>query len=355
MIKTFIVFILMLTFLISIHELGHLLAAKWAGVYCYEYSIGMGPLIYQRKGKETNFSIRALPIGGYVAMAGEQEGQDEVYPGVVVPPGRRLNEVSKPKRAIVLLAGVTMNIIVAFVLMYVAILLNGGYNDTSIVPATIANVVEDSPAQKAGLEVNDSIINITLENGQSYKISKFDDLSPYINDHTITLTIQRDDQQFDVELTPQYDQESQRYLMGIQVPSGTWHDANLFSAVKGSYVLNKQMSLSIINALSTLFTKDGLNNVSGVIGVYQATDQVMELGFITLLMFIAMFSLNLAIFNLLPLPALDGGRVLLLIIEVIIGHPLNKKFETGLIVVSFALLMLLTIVVTCKDIVNLFV
>lgn len=255
MIKTFIVFILMLTFLISIHELGHLLAAKWAKVYCYEYSIGMGPLIYQKKGKETNFSIRALPIGGYVAMAGEQEGQEELYPDVVVPKGRRLNEVSKVKRAIVLLAGVTMNIIVSFVLMYLAILLNGGYNDTSVSPSIVANVIADSVADKAGLQVNDKIIKVTLSDNTSYDINNFDDLVNFINDDTITLTILRDNQQLDVSLTPLYDSESQRYLIGIQVPSGTWHDGNLISSIKGSFILNKQMSFAIINALGSLFSK----------------------------------------------------------------------------------------------------
>lgn len=112
---TIIYFLLLLSIIICIHELGHLLAAKLFGVYCYEYSFGMGPALLQKKGKETIYSIRALPIGGFVSMAGEPDG-DEAYPDVVVPEGRRLTEIARWKRIIVMLAGVTMNFLLALFL-----------------------------------------------------------------------------------------------------------------------------------------------------------------------------------------------------------------------------------------------
>lgn len=351
---TFIVFIIMFGSLVAVHELGHLIAAKWAGVYCYEYSIGMGPLIYKHQGKETQFSLRLLPIGGYVSMAGEQEASDEAYPDVVVPEGRRLYEQSHGKQIIIMLAGVTMNFIMAFVLMYTAVMLNGGYNDLTVRPTIVTSVVEDSAASQAGLEVNDEIIGVIDSNGNEVTVDDYDDLSPYIDGSAITLIVDRDGSVLNIEITPQYSDSEQRYMMGITTPSGTWIQANVITSVKGSVTMLVNLTGQIFDALVGMFTGDGLSNVSGVVGVYQATDQVVDMGIVYVFMFIAMFSLNLGIFNLLPIPALDGGRALILLIELIVGHPLNKKIENGIIVASFALLMLLTVVITLKDIINLF-
>lgn len=351
---TLIVFILMIGFLIAIHELGHLIAAKWAGVYCYEYSIGMGPLLYKHQFKETQFSLRLIPIGGYVAMAGEDEANNEAYPDVDVPQGRRLYEVKKWKQIIVMLAGVTMNLVVAFVLMALAIFINGGYNDLSVRPASVVSVVENSSADQAGLQPGDTIIAVTLDDGTTMDIQDYDDLSPYIDGSTLTLTLENEGEVRQATLTPQYDETTQRYLMGISTPTGTWREATLFNVIPGSYALLKEMTVAIIDAFVGIFTGDGLANVSGVVGVYQATDQVIAMGFVSLLMFVAMFSLNLAIFNALPIPALDGGRVLLLILEVILGNRVSKKLESSLIAASFILIIGLTIVITAKDIFNLF-
>lgn len=353
MIMTFIVFIVMIGFLVSIHELGHLIAAKWANVYCYEYSIGMGPLLYKKLGKETQFSIRALPIGGYVAMAGETE-EDDPYPDIVVPEGRRLYQVSKWKQAIVYSAGILMNLIVAFVLMYLAVLINGGYNDMSIHPAIVNSVVENTPAYDAGLQVGDEIIGITLSDGTLVDINVSEDMQPYINDQTVTLTLLRDGQTVTTQITPEYNSEQDAYLLGITLPAGKWVEANLLTAIPGSFILVKDTTMQIFQALAGMFSGDGLKNMSGIVGVYQATDQVVEMGIVSVLSFIGMFSLNLAIFNALPLPALDGGRIFLLLITVITGKKINKKLEYGLIMGSFMLLIGLTIIITMKDIINLF-
>ncbi len=351
---TLIIFILIVGFLIVIHELGHLLAAKWANVYCYEYSIGMGPLLYKHQFKETQFSIRAIPIGGYVAMAGEDEAGAQAYPGVVVPAGRHLYEVKKWKQIIVMLAGVTMNVIVAFGLMACAIFINGGYNDLSIRPSIVTSVVDGSPAQQAGLQANDHIIALTDETGSTIEVDDFNDVIPYIDGSTITLTVENNESTRDVVITPIYDETTQSYLLGITTPSGVWKNATLFNVIPGSYSLLKEMTIAIVDAFVGIFTGDGLTNVSGVVGAYQATDQVISMGVVSVLMFIAMFSLNLAIFNAIPIPALDGGRVLLLILEVILGNRVSKKMESNLITASFILIFGLTILITAKDILNLF-
>lgn len=353
MLKTFIVFVLMIGFLISIHELGHLIAAKWAGVYCYEYSIGMGPLLFKRKGKETQFSIRALPIGGYVAMAGETEDSQEAYPDIEVPKGRHLFEVPKWKQAIVMAAGIVMNIIVAFVFMYVAVLGNGGYVEQNGSFENVVLVENDSPAQQAGLLVGDRIIAI-VEDDQTINLENGKTISTYIDDQPLEIIVDRDGEEVNLMLTPQYNQESQKYMIGIGTNRAEFVKANAFSAIKGSWIMVCDISSQLFNALKGMVTGDGLKNLSGIVGVYQATDQIVQTGVVNVLVFVGMFSLNLAIFNALPLPALDGGRIVLLGIEKVIGRPLNKKVVNGLIMGSFIFLIGLTVVITFKDIIGLF-
>ena len=144
---TFIMFILLFTVLIMVHEAGHLIAAKKFGVYCYEFSFGMGPLLFSKKFKETQYSIRALPIGGYVAMAGE-EGDDEVYPGVQVPEGRRITDQVWWKRAIIQLAGIFNNILLAYFIFCMVVLAAGGIS-TSPEPV-VDSVIAGSAAEAAG-------------------------------------------------------------------------------------------------------------------------------------------------------------------------------------------------------------
>ena len=167
---TALLFIVLLSIIVTIHEFGHFLVAKAFGVYCFEFSIGMGPAIFTRKGKETQFSIRALPIGGYVAMAGETEG-DEAYPNVKVPEGRRITDQKPWKKICIMLAGVAMNFLLAWVIFSMFLLHTGTFTKSS--EPVIATVLENSPAEQAGLQAGDRIIKVVKEDGSSVERLEF--------------------------------------------------------------------------------------------------------------------------------------------------------------------------------------
>ncbi|WP_255420347.1 site-2 protease family protein [Absiella sp. AM54-8XD] len=212
-IMTVIYFVLILSVIIIIHELGHLIAAKHFGVYCKEFSIGMGPMIYQKQVGETAWSVRALPIGGYVAMAGEtleDDGEDEED----IPFERTINGIKPWKQIIVMAAGAIMNILLAWVI-FVGIT---AYQGQIAIPGSpvITSFSENSPAEKAGFKVNDEIIKV--QNGtHSEKVDEFDDVVEFINyfQGETTFTVLRDGKEVEVKMTPVLDEEENIYKMGV--------------------------------------------------------------------------------------------------------------------------------------------
>ena len=198
---TIIYFLLLLSVIITIHEAGHLLAAKKFNVYCYEFSFGMGPLLWQKKTKETKYSVRAIPIGGYVSMAGETDA-DELYPDVEVPDERRL--INRPwwQRIIILLAGVTMNFLLAWVIFSIVYLSQGVYTESP--PAVVGSVRENSPAERAGFEPGDIILEIRKEDGDSVRPKTFMDMQTFFMDdtETVTYTVKRGEEVLQLEVVP---------------------------------------------------------------------------------------------------------------------------------------------------------
>ena len=349
---TFILFILLFTVLIMVHEAGHLIAAKKFGVYCYEFSFGMGPLLFSKKFKETQYSIRALPIGGYVAMAGE-EGDDEVYPGVQVPEGRRITDQVWWKRAIIQLAGIFNNILLAYFIFCMVVLAAGGIS-TSPEPV-VDSVIAGSAAEVAGFEAGDRIIEIQKEDGSSIKPAEFIDMQTFItDDSTLTITVERDGTEEVFTVTPEYSEEEERYMIGVNAPEGKVAEVNLLNCwYYGAYemvMLTRLMFQAIIN----IFQGAGLSNLSGPVGIYQATETYVKMGFESYMLLIAQLSLNLGIFNALPLPVLDGGQFVITVAEAVTRRRLNEKIRVGLMLTCWALLIGLMIYVTWNDIVRLF-
>ena len=348
----FILFILLFTVLIMFHEAGHLIAAKKFGVYCYEFSFGMGPLLFSKKFKETQYSIRALPIGGYVAMAGE-EGDDEVYPGVQVPEGRRITDQVWWKRAIIQLAGIFNNILLAYFIFCMVVLAAGGIS-TSPEPV-VDSVIAGSAAEAAGFEAGDRIIEIQKEDGSSIKPAEFIDMQTFItDDSTLTITVERDGTEEVFTVTPEYSEEEERYMIGVNAPEGKVAEVNLLNCwYYGAYemvMLTRLMFQAIIN----IFQGAGLSNLSGPVGIYQATETYVKMGFESYMLLIAQLSLNLGIFNALPLPVLDGGQFVITVAEAVTRRRLNEKIRVGLMLTCWALLIGLMIYVTWNDIVRLF-
>lgn len=348
---TFILFILLFTVIIMIHEAGHLLAAKKFGVYCYEFSFGMGPLLFSKKFKETQYSIRALPIGGFVSMAGEADG-DDAYPDVKVPEGRRLTDQVWWKRVIILLAGIFNNILLAYFIFCMVVLAAGGI--ASSPEPVVASVAAGSAAEEAGFEAGDRILEISKEDGTSIQPKEFIDMQTFITDgSTLTYTVERDGEQVTLTVTPRYNDEEQRYIVGINAPEAEVKEVNFLNCwYYGAYemvLITRLMFQAIVN----IFQGAGLSNLSGPVGIYQATDTYVKMGFASYMLLVAQLSLNVGIFNALPLPVLDGGQVVITLAEAIAHRKLNEKFKMGLMLACWGLLIALMLYVTWNDIIRL--
>lgn len=350
---TILYFILLLSMIILIHEAGHLAAAKLFGVYCYEYSFGMGPLLLKKKTKETQYSLRLLPIGGYVAMAGEVDG-DEAYPDVEVPEGRRLTDAAPWKKIIIMLAGVTMNFILAFVLFSLIIFSNGVYATSP--KAVVDSVRENSPAEKAGFQAGDEILEITKEDGSSVKPETYLDMQAFTSGYEgeETYTISRDGEVLTITVVPEYNEDSDSYIIGISGASSTVNDVTIVNCWK--YGADEMVSITRImftTLKGLIFHGSGASQLSGPVGIYQATETYASMGFKYFLFLVAQLSLNVGIFNLLPLPVLDGGQVVITVLEWITHRQFSAKVKTAIMLACWVLLIGLMVFVTWNDITRL--
>lgn len=347
---TIIYFVILLSVIITIHEFGHFITAKMFGVYCNEFSLGMGPQILKKKIGETTYSLRALPIGGFVSMAGEADAQLDIE----VPYERTIKGIAKWKQIIVFLAGIFMNMILAWVIFSGVILSSGSY---ALGPLPIIDgIIENSAAAEANLQKGDRIAAVKFSDGTEIYPDDFYDILTYtsIYHDEAVYTIERGNEQFEVALTPRYNEETESYLIGVMIPPSEVVSINLLNAGYYGFDYLADTAKEMFQTVVRLFKGIGLNQLSGPVGIYNATAQQASYGLKNYLLLIGLMSLNIGIFNAIPLPALDGGRVFLLLIEMIIGKPLNKKFENAIIMASFALFFALMIFVTFQDVVRLF-
>ncbi len=354
-ILNFILFLVMLIAIIVVHEFGHFIVAKAFNVYVPEFSIGMGKALYQKKGKETTFSLRVLPIGGYCAIANAPDDFDEQIDveTKIVDESRTLKGISKFKKILILLAGVFMNFVLALVVMSLVYLSIGQVAVAS--SAAITEVMADSPALNAGLMVNDNIKRIEYENGYSMSISSYSDLSDFLSLYEsgdITLTVNRNGENVDIVVTP--DTSSGSAYIGVKFGAYEYKKVNILNCWKYGFDYLREMTLILFTFVVGLFRGVGFNNLSGPVGVYKATGDAVSNGSIYYFVLIASLSLNIGIFNLLPIPALDGGRVVLTLIEAVIRKPISKKLESYIIGLSYALFILLFIFATGQDLLKIF-
>lgn len=350
-----IAFIVMLSVIVILHELGHFLVARHFGVYCKEFSIGMGPTLYQKQGKETIFSIRAIPFGGYVMMAGEEDGSQNEEDGWLrqVPNERRLNNLARWKQVLVMLAGIFMNIVLAWVI-YMGVAFSQGYVVEDAKPI-VYEVLENSEAESIGLQKNDVIKKIVASDGTILKPSTQMDVLEFIQYHhdTLVLTIKRGNEKITLEATPKYDKDMQGYTFGYKAIAYAkkipWYQS-LWEGTKNTM----DSATTIFKSLNMLFHGQGLDNLSGPVGILNVTSKSVQYGWSTYFSLFAMISLNIGIFNAIPLPALDGGRVLILLIEKLLNRKVSTAIVEKIIMASFVLLILLFIYATYNDVVRLF-
>lgn len=346
---TLIYFIIILGVIVFIHELGHLLVAKAFNVYCREFAIGFGPVLKKIQGKETVYSIRALPLGGFVSMAGESDVDVDD-----IEFSRTLKGIHPFKRILIMLAGIFSNVVLAFVIFTIIFGISGKVN----VPPepVVAGVVENSAAQAAGVLADDRIVKITFEDGRVLVPEDFYEvlnLTQMVS-KPMVFTMERENSTVDLTITPIYNEDENRYLLGMYLPQAQVKDIAWYeSFIYGGKTIVESVG-SLLVALGFLIRGVGLQTLSGPVGIYEVTAQQAEAGFSSLVVLTAILSLNVGLFNLLPLPILDGGRVVITLVEWIIGKPLNQKLENALITVSMILLLSLVLLVTWQDLGKLF-
>lgn len=371
---TIVVLLLVLTALIFVHEFGHFIVGKLCGVHIYEFSLGMGPKVlgFKRKNDPTEYNLRALPIGGYCALAGE-DGEDDPD----LPKDKFMCNKGKLKRTAILVAGVTMNFITAFILLFLISLIWGSNEQSSY----IGVVEEGSPAEQAGISVGDKIIEC---NG--YKLSTWDKLTiitslkndndyyEYVIEHQDgkqekyqivpeeyaligeeSIKITEDNTIDDIAKEKNIDKEDIEIRKIIGIASDAEIKHGFMNALDYAWKKFGSLVSTMLLIIGSLFTgKLGLTALSGPVGMYSVVNTVAAYGISNILYFAAYISINLGIINILPFPAFDGGRVVFVLIEAITGRKVDAKIEGIFHSVGFILIMLLMIYITWHDILNLF-
>lgn len=344
---TIIYFILILGGIVFFHELGHFLFAKKAGVYIYEFSIGMGPQLFKWKSKkdETMYSIRLLPIGGFVQMAGE-----EIDPDENIPKEKRMQSKTWLQRFLIMIAGIFFNFVLAIVLLFVVGLING----TPQKETYIGVIDKNSSAYNAGLRENFEILQV---NGK--KASTKDILSlELIANVKKEVEIKYKDENGNVEIAKfkadTVDENgTTNYKYGFSLINQK--QRGFFSSIKYAFTKTIELIEYMFFVIWYLITgKISLTNLSGPIGIFTMVGETAKEGLINLVYLMAIISVNVGFINFLPLPAFDGGRILFLIIEKIKGSPVNPKIENIIHTVGLGLLMLLMVFITYNDILRIF-
>lgn len=343
-----LLFLLILGILVTIHEFGHFIAAKKCGVHIYEFSIGMGPLIHKHMGKDKiQYSIRALPIGGYVQMAGEVEEDDKKVK-------KDKFMCNKPwwQRLIILCAGVTMNFVLAFVFLFVIALIWGG---TSFDPI-VEGVEDNSPAKIAGIKANDTILSINNHNVSSWDTAQIE-LIMKDDDNIYDIKVKHEDGNIEnLKVTPEKVVRDKIEVNKFGIIARNTKKYGFVNALNYAFRKFGTIYETMFKTIGGLLTgKISIKSLSGPVGIYSVVSDSAKMGIEQVLYLVAFLSINLGFVNILPFPAFDGGHVLFIIIELIRGgKKVNQKVEGYFHLAGFVLIILLMIIVTIQDIIRLF-
>lgn len=356
MILTIIIFLLTLVILVVIHELGHFLMAKKFNIRVEEFGFGIPPRIFGKKIGETLVSLNALPLGGFVRLLGE----DEVKPLAISESTRDFRAKSVWQRIIVVGAGVLMNLILAWLLFYIVLMAQ----DFKIVypiadpEVTVQEVEDNSPAQAAGIKKGDQILKI---NGK--KITTSSDLTDIIKQKkNQPVTLETRDQAGNgrqIRVTPQVSPSKDPQIgiafsvINIKEKEYKTPLEKIFSGITYSWDLTKLTFIGLGKLFNDLLLgnfQSASNSVSGPVGLAGVTGGILKIGLIPYLWFVGIISLTLTIFNILPIPALDGGRLFFLMTEALIGKKLKAETEKLIHTVGFAVLIALSLLVAASDI-----
>ncbi|MGI6686612.1 MAG: RIP metalloprotease RseP [Bacillota bacterium] len=323
--------------LILVHEFGHFITAKRNDVKVEEFSLGMGPKVFDKKKGETIYSLRLLPLGGFVRMAG-MEDQDQEDP-------RGFNRKTVGQRMAIIFAGPLMNFITALLLFILAFMVVGIPSNDNV----IGQVIEGHPAVQAGLQPGDRIVAINEQ-----KVETWRELVTIIHEspeEKITLTVHRDDKVQRIQVVPRKDPDSGFGMIGIMQ---SWERKGLLSAtvlgLEQAYEFTKLIIVSLLQMITGAIEPE----VAGPVGVVSMVGEVSRFGIGSLMTFAGILSINLGLINLFPIPALDGSRLVFLAFEGLRGRPIDPAKENFIHLVGFVLLMALMVIITYQDILRVF-
>lgn len=359
-----ILFIIILVVLIVGHEFGHLIVAKASGMKVPEFGIGFPPRLWGKKFGETEYTVNAIPFGGFVKIEGEDIAEGEKAGGDPTSFSNR----PKYAQAATLFAGPFMNILIALVLSSSAFMLGvpaaieGGFDPVYIsdVGVAVVEVIPDSPAAKAGIEAGDRIVSLETESGRSIDPLTPEAVSTAIatSEGPVTLSLLRSGNPVSLTLSPEkglVPEEPDRQAIGIASAAVGTLKLPLFEAIKAGFRQTLQDTWSVLTGITLLigqaftFSAD-LSGVAGPVGIANLVGSAATFGLGSILSFAALISVNLGVINLFPFPALDGGRLALLFVEAVSGRRVPAKVANGLNAVGFALLIALMVAVTIHDV-----
>lgn len=364
---------------IAIHEFGHFAVAKLCGVQVNEFSIGMGPVLLKKMHHGTQYSLRALPVGGFVALEGEESPESQQAEGeerpdleerplsqrsgadsspnggaskeeeVSKPTGKPLNEAPVWQRALIMAAGACMNFLLGFVVM--AILLAA--QNEPITSRVIYAVEDGALCGQTGLEAGDKVLAVNgrrcfVANDMLYELMRTEDYSA-------SFTVLRDGKKVElprVQFDTWQDEDGETHMsLGFTVYGIRKTPVNVIKEAWNSVLYYGRIIFTSL--MDLLRGRESINDLSGPVGIVTAIGQAASYGWQDLLELLALITVNVGIFNLLPFPALDGGKVVFLLIEGVTGHAVPEKIQIGLTLAAFALLFALMIFATYNDIVRL--
>jgi len=375
--------ILALSFLVFFHELGHFLAAKFFHVGVNEFSIGMGPRLLSFLYKNTRYSLKLLPLGGSCAMLGEdaagsgdflapkqEDNAENVYDfdGVIYSEEELKTKSFEGKpawqRFIICIAGVFNNFLLGFL---IALFLTGTIG-VQLPKIAASNV--STPAMESGLQDGDRIVAIDFADGSKRSLATLQELSIFLELHQedfqkgdIKVTVLREGKKESFSFSPYRDPESGRYRLGVQLKNGRVSAKNLFQVLEYSYYEFRFNARIVFDSLAMILRgKVSRQDVMGPVGtvaviggaVQQSSSGGLRLTILVLMNLSLMLSVNLGIMNLLPIPALDGGRLLFILFEMLLRKRLNPKWEERINTVGMAILLLLMVAIIFNDVFNLF-
>ncbi len=364
---------------IAIHEFGHFAVAKLCGVQVNEFSIGMGPVLLKKMHHGTQYSLRALPVGGFVALEGEESPESQQAEGeehsdleerplsqrsgadsspdgealngkeVSQPTGKPLNEAPVWQRALIMAAGACMNFLLGFVVM--AIVLTA--QNEPITSRVIYAVEDGALCGQTGLEAGDKVLAVNgrrcfVANDMLYELMRTEDYSA-------SFTVLRDGKKVElprVQFDTWQDEDGETHMsLGFTVYGIKKTPVNVIKEAWNSVLYYGRIIFTSL--MDLLRGRESINDLSGPVGIVTAIGQAASYGWQDLLELLALITVNVGIFNLLPFPALDGGKVVFLLIEGVTGHAVPEKIQSGLTLAAFALLFALMIFATYNDIVRL--